>query len=1061
MRRHVLSHLESLDTDTRELVQAAARRSGLSPEEWAAAVLAEHGGKSGQAAKPPRRRAGDDLDGIIARLSKPALKRSAGDELAKTAIALESMASWIEHAEERLNESARASADHQDRVASALAQALSALKDRLDTIERHVGSERPNPARIEFPVQDAIKALAPLSETLVGLRTDMSRLAERLEQPVTPAWTPAVEEIRTEIDRLRSAMGGLATREEIAVLGQAMRQVSEELEQGRSAKELLTLAKSVAAVYRQVQTLSEDLAEGVHRRIGAEIELIKGRIDRIAESGADRSVVESLSRQIAEMRQDLACRAEPQQIERLSAEVGALSGQIAELRAHQVGRSDFAALKDSLENVCEALSRTVAIQEASTVPVQLQDLGRRLDVLASRPEPANLDPITAQLALLTEKMAAVTDSRLEQTETLTAMVGRLSAQVQTVADNTPSQEPLLKRFDRLEDEVRQVGRQADSSKVELMLRSINEKLDQRPAPEAAFDALEQRIMSLADQFARTPAEPFRKIFDDVSSHLKKLQDETSIIAERAARAALKDAQSSSAPAAGDLDALKQAFVELKALQTRSDKKTQETLRAVHDALESLVSRFPMRGPVAKPVGAPASSLSPTAPSGDMPSADRLEAAVRRLHAAALSQIEDISAASPAPPPAAAPEKPRADLPETPRSIAAAFSPQESDPGNVRASFIAAARRAAQTSAPERPLSGDPAPAKEAAPATDDSGAGQEPEQGALAAPSLIERLRRTFDAHRRPLLFGLALLILAAGAAQILSGDGSQDTASAPVPVAQVVEAQAPAQDRGGASPVSAPASQDEARIFAASSLADIPFTPSKTFIVEPSTLREIPPLVPVSLREAALSGDAAAIYEIAARIAEGRGLPPDPALAAHFYERAAQAGFAPAQERFAMLLEKGIGLPRDVKLAATWYERAAQGGNVRAMHNLATLLASGVNGKVDYESALRWYSEAAEAGLRDSQFNLGVLFARGIGTRPDLAQAFKWFAIAAAQSDAEAAKKRDEIAAKLSPADLAAAKEVVERWRPRAIDPSANETVAPVAAGRTATLDKVAGNKS
>ena len=64
------------------------------------------------------------------------------------------------------------------------------------------------------------------------------------------------------------------------------------------------------------------------------------------------------------MRQELAQRAEPQQIERLSDEVGALGRQIAELRANQVGRSDFSALKTSLENVCSALSRTAAAQEA-------------------------------------------------------------------------------------------------------------------------------------------------------------------------------------------------------------------------------------------------------------------------------------------------------------------------------------------------------------------------------------------------------------------------------------------------------------------------------------------------------------------------------------------------------------------------------------------------------------------------------------------------------------------------------------------------------------------------
>jgi localization factor PodJL len=160
------------------------------------------------------------------------------------------------------------------------------------------------------------------------------------------------------------------------------------------------------------------------------------------------------------------------------------------------------------------------------------------------------------------------------------------------------------------------------------------------------------------------------------------------------------------------------------------------------------------------------------------------------------------------------------------------------------------------------------------------------------------------------------------------------------------------------------------------------------------------------------------------------------------------------------MLYEKGTGVPRDPKQAASWYERAALGGNIRSMHNLATLLASGGTGKPDYPAALRWYGEAAEAGFRDSQFNMGILLGRGIGTKPDPAKAFQWFSLAAAHGDAEAGRKRDEMAARLSAADLTAAKSALEQWRPRAVDPVANEPPA-AAEGRTAALDRTPDDRS
>lgn len=1060
MSRHVLPKLDELGLDARDIAEAAARRSGMRVEDWLAATLAAPVGKQAQPHRPERRRAGDNLDSIIARLVETRRKPSGQaeppgaalgpDEAARTAIALESMASWIEHAEERLNETARMSADQQDRIASALSQALTVLRERLDTVERQVASERAVPARIEFPVQDAMKALEPLSETLSGLRTDMSRLTERLERPADPSMTPALDAIRSDIEQLRANLGDLATRDDIAALDQAVRNVAHHLEQGRPTKDVVTLANSVAAIFRRVESLSGEIADDIHGRLEVGIEQIRARIDEASKAGVDRFAIEFLAGQIVDLRQELSSRAEPQQIERLSGEVGALGRQIAELRENQVGRGDFAALKSSLADVCAALGRTVAAQEASTVPEQLETLSRRLDAIASRPEPepANLDPIAEQLALLTERMATVTNSRLEQTEALAAKMEHLSSQLASVADVT-SHDVLLKRFDRIEEELRQVGQQADTSTVELMLRSISERIEQPVTSRAAFDSLEQQIAALADQIARPSTEPLRQVFDEATSHLRKMQDETASIVERAAKSALQDIHRDT-PDSGDLDSLKQGFVELKALHSRSDKKTQETLRAIRDALETLVSRYPGSGlQISRPTGQtqPAAGQAPS----DMPSADRLEAAVRRLHAAALSQIADAvepSETLEAPSLAVAPDA------ESPRNPSATLPPQEMDLGNVRANFIAAARRASQTTTPDKTGSAA-SPLPESSSFTIDA-PGTAPEEEPAPTLSLIERLRRSFDARRRPLLFSLAFLALAAGAAQLLADrQGARKASAAPPQV--VAEAAAPKPSPAGI--VTAAASPAEASLLQGSSLAELPASPVK-FRVDPSTIGDLPAQVPAVLREAALAGDATAVYEIASRASEGRELAHDPILAAHLYESAARAGYAPAQERLAMLYEKGVGLLRDSRLATSWYERAAGGGNVRAMHNLATLLASGVDGKPDYPAALRWYTEAAEAGLQDSQFNLGVLFARGIGTRTDLPKAFKWFALAAAQGDAEAAKKRDEIATRLTTAELASARNALERWQPKPVDPAANTTT-PVARGQTAALEPAAAPRS
>jgi localization factor PodJL len=364
---------------------------------------------------------------------------------------------------------------------------------------------------------------------------------------------------------------------------------------------------------------------------------------------------------------------------------------------------------------------------------------------------------------------------------------------------------------------------------------------------------------------------------------------------------------------------------------------------------------------------------------------------------------------------------------------------------MRTSLIAAARRAAQTSSPEAS-----ALAPAASSDQEDGGEAEEPDPAGTAPSSfsLIERLRRTFENHRRPLLFGIAFLILAAGTAGILS---RQEPASAAAPaIAELQDKAKPAM------PEDAPAPAEPINLFQAASLAVEPPAPALPgagkFFIDPATLGAIPADVPPPLQQAALSGDAAALYEIAARAAEGRGMERDMNLALRLFERAAQAGLPTAQERLAQLYEKGVGIARDPRQAAFWYERAALGGNIRAMHNLASLLVSGATGKPDYAAALRWFGEAAEAGFQDSQFNMGILLTRGIGARQDPAKAFQWFSLAAAQGDTNAMRKRDEIAGRLSAADLKAAKSALEQWRPRALDPVANDALASPS-GLTASL--------
>jgi localization factor PodJL len=213
-----------------------------------------------------------------------------------------------------------------------------------------------------------------------------------------------------------------------------------------------------------------------------------------------------------------------------------------------------------------------------------------------------------------------------------------------------------------------------------------------------------------------------------------------------------------------------------------------------------------------------------------------------------------------------------------------------------------------------------------------------------------------------------------------------------------------------------------------------------------PLTARAAPPAVGPSkdLVGKAEAGDAAAQFDLAVRYAEGGAGPRDFGLAAQWYEKAAEQGLAVAEYRLGSLYEKGLGVGKDMQRAKDLYQRAAEKGNTRAMHNLGVLAAEG--SKPNYTSAALWFGKAAEYGVRDSQYNLAVLLGRGLGVPKDLVKSYTWFAIVAAAGDADAARKRDDVAARLTSSELAAADAAAAGFAPHPADRAANESAPPPA---------------
>ncbi|HEY8566999.1 MAG TPA: hypothetical protein VIL65_15990 [Beijerinckiaceae bacterium] len=1187
MRQNVFSPLDALDPGTRDLARDAARRAGLTLDEWAAAIAADN---SGRAARPAPRAASaepaDTLSRTAERLARfashepaprpaaPGWTRSDAaarraeeaegrrrledearrleqarkleqerrreqerddqkrddqkredlarrEEQAKTAAALDSVARWIERAEDRLAETSRAVAEKEDRTASVLGEALGLMTRRLDEIERKIASGRQPSVgaalkaveRLEAQLarQDEARSQAQGAQIDAALRGFEARIAEistkigqaltergpersapsgapsaspigrrgldpaaELRQaiaeirhrqdelaagsaaaphPANPVEAQGVAALRGDLETLRAATGRLASRDEIAGLERSLREIKGYVSVSRGQDGLLeAVATPIENLRAEVSRLSDAVADGVHARLARDLDGLARRIDAVTGHGADEAAFALLVREVAEIRRGLAERADPRRIETLADQMEELSHQLAEVGRAQAGAARFGA-----------------------------DAFARLQ--------ATVDDLHAGM---TSSRAGGTDVA-QQMERLVAKLDRLSPHP------GPELERLAHRLERLDERLPAAG---EWTSVETLLRDLSDRIAQAERPGAGadtLDGLERQVAALAQRLdtgaAASPAvASLERAMGDLLAQVEGLRDGSVEAAERAAQAAVTTTLDRLPKEGAAVGALKRDLADLKAHQDAAGHRTQNTLDALHATLETVVARLAGleqeigRGAErASPRAAPPKAPRPKAPepkpepaAGPYP--QRLEDAIKQLKATSREAQSPLDEADR---PLAAAEEVLLE-PGAGRPRRGAAPSAELAPGDVKANFIAAARRAAQAAAAEAAGSADPRHVQEEVLADGTNG-------------SLAQRVKRAIDKRRRPLLLGLAAIVMALGAFQVgttflgeetkpvaalapmkpvITRDAGRpagaatvaaqpDAALAPapareVPTRDIVEARS--SETPGRAEARVPAflsPQAETRVMPGS------VAPARPNRIEPAsptstgalpapaariagmTLVELPAEVGApGLREAALAGDPAAVFEIAARASEGRGMNRDAKLAAKLFEKAAAGGSAPAQYRIGGMYEKGLGVTRDLNLAKAWYQRAAEKGNARAMHNLAVLLADGSGGKPDYAGAVEWFRRAAEHGVRDSQFNLGVLLARGLGATQDVGQSYTWFALAAAQGDADAAKKRDEVGAKLAAADLAKVKQGVERWRAEPLNPPANEAPAAPAQG-------------
>ena len=144
--------------------------------------------------------------------------------------------------------------------------------------------------------------------------------------------------------------------------------------------------------------------------------------------------------------------------------------------------------------------------------------------------------------------------------------------------------------------------------------------------------------------------------------------------------------------------------------------------------------------------------------------------------------------------------------------------------------------------------------------------------------------------------------------------------------------------------------------------------------------------------RTTANRGDTDAQFKLGCAYLVGRGVEPDAATAAKWFEAAAEGGDARAQFNLGVVHAAGDGVQRDTHKAFRWLKAAADQGDREAQFTLGSIYANGDGVENDTNEAIRWYRQAAKNGHSEAQFNLGVIHTPGLGEKRNVHEAIQFY---------------------------------------------------------------------
>lgn len=923
---------------------------------------------------------------------------------------------------------------------------------------------------------------------------------------------------RVESNERQTVEAFTAVNERLSVMGRQMTQAIKPRGETRPEESpgYMALEKAVRNIVEHMEASEKrtrDNFKSMHERFA-------GMSNKAANAGQDQILRQAPAFSQLETRlSDLAKRVD-------RSESGSSQNTLPDLLKNEL--TELANRIDTVRDTAEQLAMRAQTQAVQSSQQELRAIEQRIVGLVKEAQnslsgnaagPAEMQRLRVEIERLNGRIDEAHSAQASGGDVmaLRSAVEQLSTRVAQGPDMRPLAEMdrrILEITQRLEQNQAQTRSLPQFGELERRIAELDHKLNDAVTGRgsAAANEIEDRLGEISNRVERTEQQltsletierAVNQLFDSMEQQRKWTEEVADGAANRMAQHILAQGpQKISLSGEPEIHALQQGLLAVRAAAETADNRNQETLEAVHETLEQIVSKLAeletaaIGQRVAEAAGSAAfvdqndAGSSPATVFGAEPvqwqqQTDETLAADPFMETPALNNpLHDPMLADPAPVNSFNPFE----------TGAQGFSPAATVGAEIGGSddFIAAARRAAQASVQQKSLLSGLSPsaaklseegskkllslsmfkkkdktkgkstlAAGAAPSFDGPSA-----LGEIKPPPGFKAPANNNDTKKRKLLL-MGLVLLAAVSAFTFNMMGHAKKTKGPVAPA-AIEQTMPQPESSTVVPEAS--TNPEAPAVGKAQPPQPKPAELDSFLVDPSAdpllttgslpadnqeqsiasliaadggnATNLPPeeVGTLQLREAAALGSPEAQFVIGTRYLNGEnGLQQDLAKAAYWYGKSAAQGLAPAQYRLGTLYERGKGVARDLDAALGWYERAAGLGNVKAMHNAAVLASGSESRAPDYKRAFKWFSLGATHGLKDSQFNLAVLLERGLGTKANPTEALFWYSLAAQQLDADADRRAATLAKTLSAADLKITKDRLGNWKSDIAPDSAN----------------------